>query len=320
MRRFFIVNGGVSLIIAQPLIFPLKPLSLEHVCNQSITVPCSTRVIPNARCRLFQQRYFINRLNHLGGFRTSELGANGSWMQKGLSHLTSTTPTNSIIKTVHSLPGNSSPKKQRKDRGMADNSREQPSLYLKGRNDPFAQSEQPCHLRILSYNLWFREDIAIIARMKAIGKITQSYGLPDILCFQEVTPLIYSILSSQSDWWSNYEVRPVRDDIGNFSYFTAILWRKNRLHPNFAAIPFENSIMGRDLKALVFSICDTKFCVATSHLESPTGKNNLYSASRRAQCAKATEVLDSIASNVVFIGDMNWTEANDGEPPLPQGW
>jgi tyrosyl-DNA phosphodiesterase 2 len=202
---------------------------------------------------------------------------------------------------------------------MADYSREQRSMNLKGLNDPSAQSEQPCHLRILSYNLWFREDVAIVARMKAIGDIIHSYGLPDILCFQEVTRLIYSILS-RSDWWSNYDVRPAPDDISNLSYFTAILWRKSRLHPNFAAIPFENSIMGRDLKALVFPICGTRFCVATSHLESPTGKNSLYSASRRAQCAKATEVLDSIASNVVFIGDMNWTEANDGEPPLPQGW
>lgn len=279
----------------------LKGGSIYHLIKQRInnnSRPAQSYLLTS---RLLSERSELTEPMELS-IKPRELkGSEDRSSLKNLNHSNRAPAMKRVIETAQNTLDSSDPKKQ-------------------SRKDSIQESVcNPTGLRILSYNLWFREDVAVVARMKAIGALINSLALPDILCFQEVTPLIYSILRS-SDWWSDYDVRPMPNAFGNNSYFTAILWRKNKLRPTFASIPFENSIMGRDLKALVFSYGDTKFCVATSHLESPTGKNSLYSAPRRAQCAKATEVLDSIASNIVFIGDMNWTEANDGAPPLPQGW
>ena len=85
--------------------------------------------------------------------------------------------------------------------------------------------------KILSYNVWFREDLELHKRMKAIGDLVQLHS-PDFICFQvsifmltififdeifnlcgfvyfgpllpqEVTPNIYDIFK-RSTWWSGY--------------------------------------------------------------------------------------------------------------------
>jgi tyrosyl-DNA phosphodiesterase 2 len=185
-------------------------------------------------------------------------------------------------------------------------------------------------LIILSYNLWFKEEVRIHSRMQAISEIISSTvdGYPDVLCFQEVTPLIYRILSS-TPWWSRYTVRPVATDLGNMSYFTVLLW-KTKLSASgsggdgsvsYASLPFENSQMGRDLKAVKLPTpLGFPLCVATSHLESPISNEQIFSSTRQAQCKEALEVLDIMGEDVMFIGDMNWNEENDGEPPLPPSW
>lgn len=38
-------------------------------------------------------------------------------------------------------------------------------------------------LKILSYNVWFREDLEVHKRMKAIGDLIQLHS-PDLICFQ----------------------------------------------------------------------------------------------------------------------------------------
>lgn len=38
-------------------------------------------------------------------------------------------------------------------------------------------------LKIMSYNVWFREDLEVHARMRAIGDLIQLHS-PDIICFQ----------------------------------------------------------------------------------------------------------------------------------------
>lgn len=87
--------------------------------------------------------------------------------------------------------------------------------------------------------------------------------------------------------------------------------------------------------------------VATTHLESPTGGSQLYSAERVAQARQAFNTLEEWSSKmmmmagsraggacagptaqqappcpalVVFGGDMNWNDGRDGRPPLPPGW
>ena len=68
------------------------------------------------------------------------------------------------------------------------------------------------------------------------------------------------------------------------------------------------------------SVCGWPVRVATAHLESPTGFDQLFSEQRVAQCKQAAAVLDKAREgDVLFAGDMNWGP-NDGAPPLPAGW
>lgn len=59
---------------------------------------------------------------------------------------------------------------------------------------------------------------------------------------QEVTPLIYQLLSS-AGWWSGYGASPVPPGT---PYFTALLWRRASVRDvsPLAELPFENSKCG----------------------------------------------------------------------------
>lgn len=137
-----------------------------------------------------------------------------------------------------------------------------------------------------------------------------------------MTPNIYAILYQQP-WWSTFNYKafpPPQEVLTQGAYFTALLWRESALREGrCAALPFE-SIMGRDLKQLTARHPHAPICIATSHLESPTGWNKMYSQSRVKQCQEAVRILDMSPLDVVFVGDMNWSEQNDGVPPLPSGW
>ena len=84
--------------------------------------------------------------------------------------------------------------------------------------------------------------------------------------------------------------------------------------------PFQNSKMGRDMKTVYLTPYGIPIHVATSHLESPTGRQQLFSEPRQAQCKDSLGILDRKGDDAIFIGDMNWNEKNDGNPPLPTGW
>jgi tyrosyl-DNA phosphodiesterase 2 len=83
-------------------------------------------------------------------------------------------------------------------------------------------------VKIMTYNVWFREELELIRRMNAIGDLIQHHS-PDLICFQvlysnyalliflfylafgysfvelqEVTPNIY-LLFEKSDWWQAYK-------------------------------------------------------------------------------------------------------------------
>lgn len=38
-------------------------------------------------------------------------------------------------------------------------------------------------IKILSYNVWFREDLELHGRMEALGNLIEQYA-PDFICFQ----------------------------------------------------------------------------------------------------------------------------------------
>lgn len=49
--------------------------------------------------------------------------------------------------------------------------------------------------KFLSYNVWFREDLEMHKRMKAVGNLIELHS-PDVICFQVVS-IIFLILDSR---------------------------------------------------------------------------------------------------------------------------
>lgn len=174
--------------------------------------------------------------------------------------------------------------------------------------------------KILSYNVWFREDLELHKRMQAIGDLVQLHS-PDVICFQEVTPNIYDIFK-QSTWWSVYRCSVSSEMSYSRPYFCMLLSKLPV--KSFSNNPFSNSIMGRELCiAEVEATSGKSLVVATSHLESPCPAppkwDQMYSKERVVQANEAINLLNK-QPNVVFGGDMNWDDKLDGQYPLEDGW
>ncbi|EXB55118.1 Tyrosyl-DNA phosphodiesterase 2 [Morus notabilis] len=175
-------------------------------------------------------------------------------------------------------------------------------------------------LKILSYNVWFREDLELQKRMKALGDLIELHS-PEVICFQEVTPNIYKIFQ-QSSWWRAYDCSVPMQMALSRPYFCMQLSKLPV--KSFSCRPFGNSIMGRELCVAEIEVQKGKpLLVATSHLESPCPGpptwDQMFSKERVEQATEALSFLKK-NQNVVFGGDMNWDDKLDGQFPLPDGW
>ncbi|KAB2026853.1 hypothetical protein ES319_D06G249500v1 [Gossypium barbadense] len=176
-------------------------------------------------------------------------------------------------------------------------------------------------LKILSYNVWFREDLEVHKRMKAIGDLIELHS-PDIICFQEVTPMIYDIFRG-SNWWKGYRCS-ISDNTASLRAYFCIQLSKLPVK-SFRREPFDNSIMGRELCMTEVEVSggETTLVVATTHLESPCPAppkwDQMYSKERVEQAKAAINILEN-NPNVIFGGDMNWDDKLDGQFPLTDGW
>lgn len=104
----------------------------------------------------------------------------------------------------------------------------------------------PSSLKILSYNVWFREDLEMHKRMKALGDLIQLHS-PELICFQaislsiipshlvsfvhlayghfalqEVTPNIYDIFC-HSSWWKVYHCSVSTEMANSRPYFCMLV-------------------------------------------------------------------------------------------------
>lgn len=175
-------------------------------------------------------------------------------------------------------------------------------------------------LKILTYNVWFREDLEMYKRMNALGDLIQQHS-PDVICFQEVTANIYGIFQ-KSSWWKAYRCSVSAETSELRSYFCMQLSKLPV--KSFGSKPFRNSIMGRELCMTEVDLNAGKtLVVATSHLESlcigPPTWDQTYSKERIAQAQEAVTSLSS-SPNVIFGGDMNWDDKLDGKFPISDGW
>uniref|UniRef100_A0A2P2MZF0 Endonuclease/exonuclease/phosphatase domain-containing protein n=1 Tax=Rhizophora mucronata TaxID=61149 RepID=A0A2P2MZF0_RHIMU len=174
--------------------------------------------------------------------------------------------------------------------------------------------------KILSYNVWFREDMELHKRMKALGDLIQLHS-PQLINFQEVTPSIYEIFQ-RSSWWKTYRCS-VSNEVAQLRPYFCIQLSKLPVK-SFGSRPFSNSVMGRELCFTELEINGNKpLIVATSHLESPCPAppkwDQMFSKERVAQAKEAINFL-SHNPNIIFGGDMNWDDNLDGQFPLPDGW
>ncbi|KAF3335526.1 Tyrosyl-DNA [Carex littledalei] len=173
---------------------------------------------------------------------------------------------------------------------------------------------------VLSYNVWFREDLELVERMEALGQLIQLYK-PDLMCFQEVTTDIYTLFEN-SLWWKEYKCSVPRHLAENRPYFCMLM---SKLPVKlFSCTPFSNSIMGRELCKAEITLLDGKTLVlATTHLESPCPApptwNQMFSKERVVQAQQSINLLEA-SPNIIFAGDMNWDDKNDGPFPLTTSW
>ncbi|RID48656.1 hypothetical protein BRARA_I05159 [Brassica rapa] len=175
-------------------------------------------------------------------------------------------------------------------------------------------------VKILTYNVWFREDLELSNRMRAIGHLIQLHS-PHLICFQEVIPEIYEIFR-KSNWWKEYTCSVSVDAAQSRGYYCMLLSKVGMKSSSCKS--FRNSIMGRDLSVAEVEVPGRKpLVLATSHLESPCPGppkwDQMYSRERVEQANEAIEHLRA-NPNVVFGGDMNWDDKLDGKFPLPDKW
>ncbi|KAL0286201.1 UNVERIFIED_CONTAM: Glucan endo-1,3-beta-glucosidase 1 [Sesamum angustifolium] len=142
--------------------------------------------------------------------------------------------------------------------------------------------------KLLSYNVWFREDLEMHKRMKALGDLIELHS-PDVMCFQEVTPSFYGIFQKSgggSDTVAQYQTRR-----HFLEHISACSYPNCRLNP-IAANP-----------SITLSWAEN-FVL------------------QKLKCDQANEAVRFLEKNqnVIFCGDMNWDDKLDGPFPLLEGW
>ncbi|CAO2823647.1 unnamed protein product [Amaranthus hypochondriacus] len=175
-------------------------------------------------------------------------------------------------------------------------------------------------IKILSYNVWFAEDLEVHRRMQAIGDLIQLHA-PDVICLQEITPNIYNILQN-STWWKKYRCSVSYERATSEVYFCMQLTKLPV--KSFRCEQFSLTRMGRELCVAEMKVYENKsLVVATSHLESPSPGpptwDQMNSKERVNQAKEAVNFLKRFP-NVVFCGDMNWDDKLDGQFPCAEGW
>ncbi|TVU38973.1 hypothetical protein EJB05_12370 [Eragrostis curvula] len=178
-------------------------------------------------------------------------------------------------------------------------------------------------LKLMTYNVWSREDVVVYKRMQAIADLVQTHD-PDVIFFQEITPYIHSIFEKTA-WWNKYHNSlqyPEEQATTKKQEDFCLLLSKVPLE-NFARREFPNSPTSRGyLEADINPDPATAMKplrLATTQLERPIPPASMNCLERQAQAKHAINSL-SCAENVVFGGDMSWDDNTDGPFPSAAGW
>ncbi|XP_074586491.1 uncharacterized protein LOC141842167 isoform X2 [Curcuma longa] len=176
-----------------------------------------------------------------------------------------------------------------------------------------SRNPMPRVITIVTYNIW-QVDVKLNERMEAIGVLMQ-LKMPDIILFQEVTPKIHKIFE-EFEWWRRYECVPHKTPTRK--HYCMLL---SRVPVKVLCLKrFKDSIMKKKLiVAEVEAFGERRrLVVANSHLKKPDLPDESHTKKRTAQAKEAITILTNY-ENVIFGGDMNWSEELDGRFPLPKG-
>ncbi|KAG2497060.1 hypothetical protein HYH03_005057 [Edaphochlamys debaryana] len=188
---------------------------------------------------------------------------------------------------------------------------------------PGTASAPPRTASVLTWNLWFQEDVELLARMKAVGDIIEREGFPDMLLLQEVTHNMVTIFS-QTAWFRRYHCSPVPEQ----QYFTLLLARRDTVTLP-AMQPWHNkdflgSLMGRGILYTRAVVAGRPLVVGTTHLESPVGPGAQQMVQQRQeQLPQAVRELEAAAGpsgDALLAGDLNWNDSRDGPLRVPPSW
>lgn len=187
-------------------------------------------------------------------------------------------------------------------------------------------------VRLLTYNVWFAEHVALVDRMDGLTDIIMRED-PHVICLQEVTHNILMLLHAQP-WFEDYKGSPPPQQ----QYYTLILFKRSMNKPDNSTRVSRRDFMTSEMGRYAVGFCGMncgdgkELTVFTSHLESFISKEHTSSDERVRQMKDALRVIDAVTErrageypgvktrNGIFMGDTNWDETTDGDVPLPEGW
>ena len=197
-------------------------------------------------------------------------------------------------------------------------------------NEPI--KEPLSQVRLLTYNVWFAEDVALVDRIDGLTDIVMRED-PHVICLQEVTHNILMLLHAQP-WFEDYKGSPPPQQ----QYYTIIMFKRSMNKPDGSTRVSRRDFMTSEMGRYAVGFCGMncgdgkELTVFTSHLESFISKERTSSDERVRQMKDALRVIDAVTErraneypgtatrNGIFMGDTNWDETTDGDVPLPEGW
>jgi tyrosyl-DNA phosphodiesterase 2 len=115
-------------------------------------------------------------------------------------------------------------------------------------------------VRLLTYNVWFAEHVALVDRVQGMSDVVMDTD-PHVICLQEVTPNILMLLHAMP-WFEDYKGTPPPAQ----KYFTLVLFKRSMDKPDkttrLVRRQFEKSIMVGLYKS------ESGLLVASNHLVS----------------------------------------------------
>jgi hypothetical protein len=159
---------------------------------------------------------------------------------------------------------------------------------------------------IVTYNVWFSEFL-YKERMLALHKIISKYN-PEIVCFQEVRKNIYNEFKQV---FNDYKFYP--EDLQQ-QYDCCILVKKdnkNIIVNEHLIIPYELSLMMRNLQVIKCLVNNKEYIIGNTHFESLFDNNDERIKIKYIQYNQCKNILEAYGNNIILCCDSNLTQNDE---------